>query len=103
MPQVTEGGKLDTTFPDGVGKVNEEQPVLPSRQPYAKVNVVIDSGSKLSGHAVEITGMLSETARYGGHGVTHPSTGSPIPNAEPDDDFSMTGVKQQTTPDTDND
>lgn len=93
-------GVLEGNRPDGVGKPSKEQPPSP---PAKFANVAIDAGSPLSKHAVEISGMLGATAAYSGFGSKHPATGSPIPNAAPDDDYAQTGVKQQDNPDKDND
>src|SRR4051812_41671716 len=104
MPQATEGGKLDNTYPDGVGKPSDDQPNQPSRQPIPQATVVVDHDSKLVGHSVEISGFLSQTAHYGGHGALYPTaTGSKIPTEAPDKDDQKSGVAQQDEPDRDSD
>jgi hypothetical protein len=86
-------GVLEKNRPDGVGEASNE---VDSTTPKFYAQVAVDKGSSLTGHAVEIAGMLGETAVYGGHGFTHPSTGSPIPNANPDENYyKTTGSKQQ--------
>jgi hypothetical protein len=106
MPQIWEGGKLDNTYPDGVGKPSDDQENLPSPQPVVipSATVVIDHDSKLKAHSVEIAGMLARTAHYGGHGSLYPTaTGSRIPSEPADNDYAQSGVEQQNKPDTDND
>jgi hypothetical protein len=90
---------------DGVGKPGDNQPNLPSQQPViVSATVVVDHGSKLSGHAVEITEFLTQTAHYNGHGSLYPAaTGSKIPTEAPDNDYAKSGIRQQDEPDKDND
>jgi hypothetical protein len=86
-------GDLEANRPDGVGKSSNE---VDSTTPQFYAQVAVDRGSPLTAHAVEIAGMLGSTAVYGGHGFTHPSTGSPIPNADPDENYyRQTGADQQ--------
>jgi len=86
-------GVLEQNRPDAVGQVGED---VASKTPNFHAPVVVEHDSPLRGHAVEISGMLGQTAQYGGHGFTHPSTGSPIPNADPDENYyKTTGAKSQ--------
>ena len=95
-------GVLENRRPDGLGSPSNDQqkPDLPDMQPVIipQATVVVDSGSKLSGHSVEISNALAQTAHYGGHGSLYPTaTGSPVPSATPDKDW-KSGVDQQTKP-----
>ena len=58
------GGKIDQTFPDGVGEVGKPQAVstTPGAQAYDY------SQGKIGSHAKDIVNSAIETARYGGHG-----------------------------------
>lgn len=86
-------GVLEQGRPDGLGSPGNE---VDSTTPQFYAQVAVDRGSTLTKHAVELAGMVGETAVYGGHGFTHPSTGSPIPNANPDENYyRTTGAKQQ--------
>jgi hypothetical protein len=89
---------LEQGRPDGVGKPSDDQPII-----GARVAIPAGSPKQLKNHAAEISSMVGATAHYGGHGTTHPATGSPIPNQPADDDFDRSGVDQQTKPDKDND
>jgi len=85
-------GVLEGNRPDGVGEASNE--VDSTTQSFVKV--VVESGSPLTAHASEIAGMLGPTATYSGHTGTHPSTGSPMPKGNPDENYyKTTGAKQQ--------
>jgi len=86
-------GVLEGNRPDGVGKPGGDDA---STTPKFFAQVAVDKGDKLTGHAVELAGMMGATAQYGGHGFKHPSTGSPMPNANPNEDYEKKrGVDQQ--------
>lgn len=56
------GGKLDNTFPDGVGKSGGTEASKTSDQEYSY-------SEKMAGHTAEIADHALATAHYGGHGV----------------------------------
>ncbi len=61
-------GKLDNTYPDGVGKPSDDQPK--------------GGSDTMRG---QIGACCAQTAAYGGHGQVHPATGSPMPVTGGDD------------------
>jgi hypothetical protein len=87
-------GVLESNRPDGVGKAGNE---VDSTTPKFYAQVAVDHDSTLAKHAVEIAGMVGATATYSGHDKgAHPSTGSPFPNADPNENYySKSGVAQQ--------
>jgi hypothetical protein len=70
----SQGGKLDNTFPDGVGKPGGDEAVITEK------NSNYDYSQKLAPHFAEIADTMNETAMYGGHGIAAREAGIDIPS-----------------------
>lgn len=80
------GGKIDETFPDGIGKVPGSESSTTSKTEY--------DNDQLKTHGGEIAGMLKETSDYGGHGVAARSAGiDKASNDDGDGDYDTTRTK----------